>query len=944
MIGSRRFAPLAAVLLALPLLATAQDVSRQPQAPDLQVEKYTLPNGLEVILHEDHTIPVVSVNIWYKVGSKDEETGRTGFAHLFEHLMFQGSKNHDSEYFAPLESVGASINGSTNTDRTNYFESLPSNGLERALWLEADRMGFLLPALTQEKLDNQREVVKNERRQRVDNVPYGMSYEKMLEAIYPPDHPYHHSVIGSMADLSAASLSDVQNFFRTYYAPNNASLVIVGDFDPAEAKALVEKYFGPIPRGPEVKPPAPSVPTLDAPKHVTMTDKVALARVQLSWPTVPAGHPDEPALDVLASVLGGLDKENRLYRALQFDKQLATRVSASHPTQQLAGTFDVDLTAAPGQELDEIVAIADREIERLKSEGPTDSDVSKAQTGRESSLTYSLESAAAKSNFLNNYNVQYGNPLAYKDELERLFAVTPADVKRVAAKYLTTNRVRLDVTPGEQATRPPEVEVDRKAQVALAPQAPATIEDRFDRTRMPEVVSNPDFAPPPATRRKLSNGLEVLIAERHELPILSLNLLVRGGQIVEPAGKDGVAGLTADLLSEGTATLDSFELAGALAEIGSSINAGFGRESGNLSLTTLTKNTDRALELFADVLLNPAFPEPALDRLRQERLASLLRRKDNPQAIAGVVFPKVLYGLDHPYGRIETVDSVKSITRDDVLEFFNKQFVPNNATLIVAGDTTPDALVAKLEAALKDWKPGPIPATPLQPQRTPQPVTLYLVDKPGSAQSILYAGQIGVPRSTPDYFAIEVMNAILGGQFSSRINLNLREEKGYTYGARTSFVYRQGPGPFLAGTSVQTAVTKEALIELVKELRDITGPRPVTPEELAFATSNLVRGFPAGFGTTFGLAGQLEEVALFNLPEDYFTTYQARIEAVTADDVNRVAQKYLDPDHLTIVVVGDKAQIEEGLKALPFGHIIKELDAEGDPVADKPAAAAAAAR
>lgn len=925
--------------LALPLAAGAQEAPRAPQVPDLKVEKYTLPNGLEVILHEDHTIPTVAVNLWYKVGSKDEKVGRTGFAHLFEHLMFQGSQHHDSEYFGPLEKVGADLNGSTNEDRTNYYESLPANGLERALWLEADRMGFLLPALTQEKLDNQREVVKNERRQRVDNQPYGMAMEALLEALYPEDHPYHHSVIGSMADLSAASLGDVQNFFRTYYVPNNASLVIAGDFDPAEAKKLVAKYFGSIPKGPEVPRVAPAPPVLEAAKHITMTDRVAQPRIELVWHTVPAGNPDEPALDILAEVLGGLDKENRLYRALQYDKPLATNVSAGHPTHRLAGTFEVTLSARPGQDLDELVALADKEIKRLQDEGPTPAEVAKAQNARESSLVFRLQSASAKADFLNSSNVLYGDPLGYKDEIRRVFAVTPADVQRVAKQYLSGKRVRLDVTPGAQAQRPPEAEVDRKAQVAIAPEPPP-VKDDFDRTKMPELAATPEFTPPAPTRRKLSNGLDVLIAERHDLPIVTLNLLVRGGQLLEPAGKEGVADLTAQLLSEGTKELDTFELAGALAEIGASLNAGFSRESGDLSLTTLTKHTDRALALFADVLLNPAFPPEALERLRKEKLVALQRRQDNPQAVAGVVFPKTLYGATHPYGRIDSPASVAAITRDDVLSFFGGQFVPANATLIVVGDVKPDEIVARLEKALAGWKGGPAPKRPELAAVPARPVQVYLVDKPGSAQSILYAGQIGVPRSTPDYFPIEVMNAILGGQFSSRINLNLREEKGYTYGARSSFVFRQGPGPFVAATSVQTAVTKEALAELIKELRDITGPRPVTATELEFARENLVRGFPSQFGTTFGLAGQLEEIALYDLPADYFTSYQAKLNAVTVEEVNRVAKKYLDPDHLTIVVVGDRAKIEPGLKTLPFAGTIQYLDAEGNPAEQQKEAAA----
>ena len=944
--GNFGWAFVATAALAIGASAQARGDDRKPQIPDLKVETYSLPNGLEVILHEDHTTPVVGVNLWYKVGSKDEKEGRTGFAHLFEHLMFQGSKNHDSEYFGPIEKVGAQINGSTNTDRTNYFENVPSNALELALWLESDRMGFLLPALTQEKLDNQRDVVKNERRQRVDNVPYGQAMETLLRALYPKDHPYHHSVIGSMADLSAAGLEDVSAFFRTYYSPNNASLCIAGDFRPDEAKKLVEKYFGPLPKGPEVAKIPPQVPTLSAPQHITMTDNVSLSRAQLAWPTVPRGHADEQALDVLATVLGQLDKENRLFRALMYDRQLAAGVSAYHPASSLSGIFAVVLNARPGQKLDELVTIADAEIERLKAEGPTADEVLKAQNTQESQLVVGLQSAGRKADFLNNYNVEFGDPLAYKGEMVKLFAVTPDDVKRVANTYLTANRVRLDINPGPQTPRPAEVEVDRGSQAPAASPKVAEVKDDFDRTVMPKVGPNPEFTPPPVVRRKLSNGLEVLVAERHELPILTLNLVAKGGETLVPDGKEGLASMTAALMTEGTTSRDALELAGELSEIGASVDANGGLESSTLSLTTLTKHTDKALALYTDVLLRPSFPEKELNRLRLQRLAALRARMDNPTAIAGVVFPRLLYGQEHPYGRpdLGTPKTVQGLTRDDVAAFHKRLFVPNNASLIVVGDVTPDAAVAMLEAALQDWKPGEAVEQTLPEPPSSRPVTIYLVDKPGAAQSVLAVGQVGVPRSTADYFPLTVMNAILGGQFSSRINLNLRENKGYTYGARSSFAFRQGPGPFEAGGSVKTDVTKEALVELVKEITDITGPRPILDIELAFAKDRIIRGFPNRFETTFGVAGTLAELVIYKLPADYFSTYQSKVEAITKADIDRVARKYLDPSKMTILVVGDRAKVEPTLKTLPFAKVINSVDVDGNPIPPAPEGASAGAK
>jgi zinc protease len=929
-------------LAALGLMVTAAAVARgaddAPAIPDLKVEKYTLPNGLEVILHEDHTTPLVGVNIWYKVGSKDEKTGRTGFAHLFEHLMFQGSEHHNDEYFGPLEKLGAEINGSTTTDRTNYYETVPSNALELALWLESDRMGFLLPALTQEKLDNQRDVVKNERRQRYDNVPYGQSNEILSKALYPEGHPYHHSTIGSMADLSAASLGDVSNFFRTYYVPNNASLCLAGDFDPAVAKALIAKYFGPLPKGPEVSRPAPSTPVLSAPKAVTITDRVAQARAMLTWPTVATGHDDEPALDVLAAVLGQLDGENRLYKKLMYEKPLAANAVAFHPTSVLTGKFQVMITAQKGQSLDELVKLADAEIERLKSEGPTDLELKKVKIGEGRSQVFGLQAVTKKADFLNANNVTYGDPLAYKNQFRKIFAVSPADVKRVATKYLTANRLRLDVNPGPPTPRAAEPPVDPKAQAPMAKPPVLVVKDDFDRRLKPVPGPTPKFVPPTVVRRKLSNGLEVLIAERHALPILAMNLVVKGGESLTPPGKEGLASLTTSLMTEGTTTRDSLAIAGASAEIGASIGAGADLEGMSLSLSTLSSTVPKALELFADVLLRPSFPEKDLERLRIQELGALLRQADNAQTIASIVFPKLLYGASHPYGRPRsgTPKSIKGLTRDDAVAFHKRLFVPNNAALIVVGDTTPDAIIPQLEAALKVWTPGEAVKFRVPEPPKGKPLTVYLVDKPGAPQSVILVGQVGVPRNSPDYYALQVMNSIFGGSFGSRINLNLREKKGYTYGARSGFAFRQGPGPFQAGAPVRTDVTKESVVELVRELNEIAGPSGATEEEVRSQKDRLIKDFPARFETIAGgplsLSTALADLVLYNLADDYFANYQAKVEAVTKADVDRVAKTYVDPKEMTILIVGDRSKVEPALKSLPYAQVINVLSPEGDPL------------
>ncbi|WP_235963639.1 M16 family metallopeptidase [Tautonia rosea] len=929
-----------ALVASVSTLSFAQNEPRTPQIPDLKVETYTLPNGLEVILHEDHTTPVVAVNIWYKVGSKNEAEGRTGFAHLFEHLMFQGSENYNNEYFAPLEPLGARINGSTTTDRTNYFETVPSNALELALWLEADRMGFLLPALTQESLDNQRDVVKNERRQRVDNVPYGQVSERMLAALYPEGHPYHHSVIGSMEDLSAASLEDVKNFFRTYYNPNNASLCIAGDFDPAEAKQLVERYFGAIPKGPEVERTPQQVPELEAPVNLAITDRVSLPRLYLTWPTVPEGHEDEEALNVLSAVLGQLDKESRLEKALIYDESVASQVFAYHSTGAVSGTFNVIATGKPDSDLNDLAARIEAEIERLQQDGPTEDEVIKAQNTTESSLIFGLQAVGTRADFFNANNVAFGDPLAYREQLQKLFDVRADDVRRVAQKYLTPNRVRMDVTPGAPTERAPEVFVNA-APVEIVPDDEPIVEE-FDRSIMPTLGDAPEFSPPPVERRTLDNGLELLVVNRPELPILTLQLVVKGGATLVPEGQDGVAELTANLLTEGTATRDAQELAGELSRLGASISASAGMEQMGVSLSTLTKHTDAALALFADVVLNPAFRESDLERQRALLLSGLLRRRDSAEGIASLVFPSLLYGDDHPYGRqvSGTLETVPAISREDIVAFHSRLFRPNNAALIVVGDTTADAIIERLgQAAIGDWKAGDAPSLSL-PNPEPAPKdTLYVVDRPESAQSVLAVGQIGLSRDTPDYFPVTLMNAVLGGQFSSRINLNLREDKGYTYGARTSFSFRRGPGPFSASTSVQTAVTAPALVELYKELTEIRGDRPVTEKELADAKGRLILGFPGDFETTGGVASQVVDLVLYNLPDDYFTTYQDKVEAVTPEQVQQAAQTHLIPDRMTLLVVGDVDAIASSLEELPFVPSLTQLDPDGNPV--EPAATGA---
>ncbi|AMV36531.1 M16 family metallopeptidase [Planctomyces sp. SH-PL62] len=908
------------------------DAARTHEVPALAVEKYTLPNGLTVILHEDHKTPIAAVHLWYKVGSKDEKPGRTGFAHLFEHLMFQGSQHHDRDYFEPLEKLGAEINGNTTEDRTVYFESVPSNATELALWLEADRMGFLIPAITQAKLDNQRDVVKNERRESVENVPYGLAEEALRRALYPEGHPYRHEVIGSMADLSAADLGDVSAFFQTYYAPDNAILCVAGDIDRERVKGWIQKSFGPIPRGPKIDRPAPWVPRLDGPKRIAQTDRVSLPRAQLVWPTVPSHHPDEPALDVLAAVLGQLDKENRLYRALMHDRRLAAEVHAQHPTLELSGSFEVDLLAPPGGDLDDVVAIAMGEIDRLKREGPTLDEVIKSRNARESGLILGLQSVLARAEVFCLYEAVSGDPLGYRDELQRLFAVTPEDVRRVANHYLTDAFIRLDVTPGPAPERPAEPEVARPEPSPFEPTPQTRVAD--DSVVMPEVGAPPAFTPPAFVRRTLSNGLPIWIVPRRELPIVSFRLVVGFGETSAPGGKEGLGSLTVGLLDAGTKRRDSFQIAGALAEIGASLDLTCGLEWSGATVTTLLRHMDRALDVFADAILAPTFPEDEVERRKLLRLADLESRRDSADEVAEDLFRKLLFGGEHPYGRPQfgTEESVASITRADAAAFHEAYFIPSAATLIVVGDVDPDAIARTLEARFGGWKARPAPPKVVPTPPTTNPDAVFVVDKPGAAQSVLAIGRLGVERKSPEAPALGVLNAIVGGQFSSRLNMKLREEKGYSYGVGSDFRSLRAPGWFEVRGSVQTAVTRESVEEIRRELAELHGPRPITDAEFDSARRRVVYGFPSRFETTFDVADQLSEPAAYDLGDDYLATYLRRVEAVDRARIQELADRYLKPEAMTTLIVGDRDAIEPELRKLPEAADVRFVDEDGSPV------------
>ena len=924
---------LAAAILALGSLATPAAAGVKPPQVKLDFEKYTLPNGLEVILREDHRLPIVAVNTWYHVGPANEAVGRTGFAHLFEHMMFQSSGHvGEDQIWKYLEGAGASlINGTTEFDRTNYMEDIPSNQLELALWLESDRMGFLQDRLTAASLANQQDVVRNERRQSVENAPYQLPEETLNQLLFPKGHPYYAWVIGSHADVQAAKIDDVKDFFKRYYCPNNASLVIVGDIDKAKTKALVAKYYGTIPRGEPVPPITATTPPITAEKRATVTDKVELARVYMAWLTPPIYKPGDAEAYVVADILGG-GKASRLFKSLVYEKQIAQDVNVAQSSYTLGSTFQVTATVKPGHTPDEVEKAIDAELARFAAEGPTEAEVEAAQNSIYSGIVTSLEnfgSFEGVADRLNKYNHHLKNPGYLTEDLARFGAVTPASAKSFAVDKLKTSaRVVVYAVPGDKVI-PPEPPTPAKAE--------ATEEAKVEsaepwRNTAPAAGPAPKAALPSPKRFALPNGLQVYVVEAHHLPLVSANLVLRSGSAADPKDAPGLAGFTAAMLDEGTAKRDALGIANEANALGSEIATGSTVDGSNASVRALKQNIGPALSILSDVVLNPAFPAKEVDRVRNDRLTTLIQQRDQPFGTAIRVMNACLYGPTHPYGHtvLGTQEALKSATRDDLVRFYKDSYGPQNAALILVGDLSESEAKKLATDAFGAWKGSGTPPTVPASGATPAS-RVVIVDKPGSPQTVVFAGQFGVKRSDPDYEKLDVMNTVLGGLFSSRINLNLREDKGYAYGAFSFIAQNRGVGALMAGAPVRADVTGPSVEEVLKEVTKMKDSG-VTGDELNLAKESITRSLPANFETTFSTAGTIASIYVFDLPLDYYSTLPSRIDAITQADVAAVAKKYLVPERMVVVAVGDKKLIEPQISKLNLGTIA-ERDADGKEVA-----------
>ena len=884
--------------------------------PDIPYTKFVLGNGLTVLVHEDHKTPVIAVNTWYHVGSKNEKPGKTGFAHLFEHLMFSGSDSFNYTYLNAMEKVGATnLNGTTNNDRTNYFENVPTSMLDYVLFAESDRMGHLLGVLDQKKLDLQRGVVQNEKRQG-ENQPYGVTEQILTENTYPVGHPYSWTVIGSMEDLNTASMSDVQEWFKTHYGPNNVTVVIAGDITPAVSREKVEKYYGDIPPGPPIAKQKVWIAKRTGTHRGWAQDRVPQARLYRVWNVPEFGSPEEAQLDLVAQILGR-GKTSRLYKRLVYKDQIATSATASNDTNEIGGQFDFTLTANPGGDLSKVEKAAEEELQNFLKNGPTETELQIAKTqilGSYVRIVERIGGFGGKSDLLARCQTYRGNPDCYQDYLKWVKAATPSSVKKAANDWLNDGDYILEVHP---------YRTDYKTTAKL------------DRSKEPAPGGPESLTLPQLQKAKLATGLQIVLAERHTAPVVNFTLMVDSGYAADPANAPGTASFEQRMLEEGTPSRDSLKIAEELESLSANFNAGTNLDWSLVSLNTLKSTMDKSLDIYADLILHPIFPQKEFVRLQKDRIATIQREKVTPQTMALRVVPALIYGKGHPYAMpftgSGTEASVSKMTREDLVKFHETCFKPNNAMLLVVGDTTLNEIKPKLERLLASWKPGDVPRKSMPEVPQPEKEVLYLIDRPGSGQSVIFGAQLAPPQNDPDAIALQLVNGIFGGKFSSRINMNLRENKHYSYGVRAILPAARGQRPYISISAVQTDKTKESMIELVKEYNNIAGAKPITAEELKDEQDNSTLSLPGTFETDQQLSVAYGNILQYSLLEDYYNTFTQKAMALTPESANEIAKKYILPSHLVWVVVGDMAKVESGIRELNLGDVHK-IDADGNPV------------
>jgi len=894
-------------------------------AISIPIEKYTLPNGLSVVLHQDKSDPIVSVAVYYHVGSSRETEGKTGFAHLFEHMMFQRSENvGEDEFFKNIQGAGGSLNGSTSQDRTNYYEVVPKNALELALWMESDRMGYLENTVTKKSLATQQNVVQNEKRESVDNAPYGFNNELILKYLYPKGHPYSWTVIGRMEDLTNATVEDVKAFHRKYYVPNNAFLVISGDIDPAEAKALVKKYFGEIPAGEPVDKRGPMNVTIDSTVKLYHEDNFARApRLTMVYPTVERYSKDSYALDFLGELLSG-SRKSPLYKVLVKEKKLTSGVMARNGSQELTGSFTISVTANPGEGLTEVEKAIFEGFERFEKEGFTEEDLIRIKAGYETSFVSRFASVQGKAFTLAEYVMNTGDPEFYKKDLANIQAVTMNDIKRVYEKYIKgKNFIETSFVPKGQVNLVAEgsvnagieeEDVTKAAQVnieEIAEEPVAKTLTRTDRSVKPPLGPDPEVTIPEPWISSLPNGIKIWGIKHSELPLVSYSLVIDGGRLLDTPEKAGLANMVAVMMNEGTKNKTPEELEDAIGLLGASINVRADNENITISVNSLTKNFEKTIALVEEMLLEPRWDEEQFALAKSRIINNLKRNSANPDYLANRILNKLIYGDNIlAYDLTGTEESVESITIEDLKDFYNKYLSPTVARFIVTGDIDQTRVESALAGLNSRWQPKEVVMPEFKLPAPPMKSKIYFVDVPGSKQSVIAIGAPAIPRNHPDFYPATVANYKLGGSFNGIFNLILREEKGFTYGARSSFSGGKNYGAFIASSRVRTNSTLESVTIFKTEMAKYR--QNIPQEYVDFTKSALMKGNALRFETLNALVDMLNTMSAYNLPHDYIKQEEAFVKELTTDKILEYARKYIDPSKMYYVVVGDaKTQLKE---------------------------------
>ncbi|GAA4310545.1 pitrilysin family protein [Mucilaginibacter gynuensis] len=944
--------PLKTVLLVQSALCLVLSASAQQTQPKLiekvtrkgtelviPYEKYVLPNGLTVILAEDHSDPLVHVDVTYHVGSAREEIGKSGFAHFFEHMMFQGSDHvANGDHFKIITEAGGTLNGSTNRDRTNYYETVPANQLEKMLWLESDRMGFLLDAVTQQKFEVQRATVKNERGQNYDNRPYGLAGEYTSKNLYPYGHPYSWLTIGYIEELNKVGVNDLKNFFLRWYGPNNATITIGGDLNPKQTLAWVSKYFGSIPKGPSVTNVSLPAPVLTADRYVSYTDNYAkLALLSISYPGVKMYAKDLPALDVLSAIIG--QGKNSIFYQNFVKSRKAVQASMNSSNTELAGEISIRVVPFQGQTLADMKKLVDESLAEFEKKGPTDEDLIRYKASAESNYINSLSSVSGKVSELAAAQTFTGNPNQIGRELNDIRSVTKADVMRVYNQYIKGKpAVILSVLPKEgglQPVAPDNYTINTSGYKApdygytgLTYKKPT---DNFDRAAKPGVGPNPSIKVPAIWSTTTPNGIQIIGTENKEIPSVSMSISIKGGGLFAIANpsKAGLAGVVARMMNEDTKNYTSEQFNAELEKIGSDIGIYAGSENIGIEVSSLSKNVAKTMALLQERLYNPKFTQDALDRIKKQIMEGFKQAKTQPAGVASSVYSKILYGTDNvrTYSTGGNEQTIPGITLQDVQDFYNANFSPSLTRIVVVGDISEAAVKTNL-AFLNTWADKKVSVPTPAGGKAFDKTSLYIVDVPGAAQSEIRIGYLDNLNydATGDFYKLGIVNYILGGAFNSHINMNLRENKGWTYGARSGFSSGKFGGDFTASAGVKAAATDSSVIEFIKEIKNYR-QSGITADELKFTQTSIGQSDARRYETNQQKAAFLSRLQEYDLKPSYVTEQNNILTSITTDQINQLAQKYLNTDNMIILVVGDKAKILPGLEKL--GYPITELDSDG---------------